>query len=41
MRLETRKYLFAIQHAGALLKEFNAGRTFTDYERDPGLLGHD
>ena len=36
MRLESRKYLFAIQHAGALLKEFNAGRTFTDYERKPG-----
>ena len=27
MRLETRKYLYDNQHAGALLKQFNAGKT--------------
>ena len=37
MKLETRKYLYDIQRAGALLKEFTAGRTFTDYERDAML----
>ena len=37
MRLESRKYLYDIQRAGALLKEFTAGKTFADYERDAML----
>src|SRR5438445_135303 len=35
MRLEAQKYLFDIQRAAALLKEFTAGKTFDDYARDP------
>ena len=38
MRLETRKYLYDIQRAGALLKEFTVGRTFRHYEREAKLL---
>jgi len=34
MQLETRKYLYDIQRALALLSEFTAGRTFADYARD-------
>ena len=37
MRLESRKYLYDIQRAIALLKQFTAGRTFADYERDAML----
>ena len=33
MRLEARKYLYDIQRAVALLREFTAGKTFADYER--------
>ena len=34
MQLETRKYLFDIQRAIALLGEFTEGKTFEDYSRD-------
>ena len=34
MRLETRKYLYDVQRAIALLREFTAGKTFADYERE-------
>ena len=34
MRLETRKYLYDIQRAAALLREFTNGKTFADYESD-------
>ena len=34
MRLESRKYLFDIQRAIALLVEFTAGKTFEDYSLD-------
>ncbi len=34
MRLETRKYLYDIQRAVALLTEFTAGKAFADYARD-------
>ncbi len=34
MRLETRKYLYDVQRAAALLREFTVGKTFADYERD-------
>ncbi len=37
MKLETRKYLYDMQRAAALLKEFTAGKTFVDYERDAML----
>ena len=37
MRLETRKYLYDIQQAGALLKDFTVGKTFRDYESDAML----
>jgi Uncharacterized conserved protein len=37
MRLEARKYLYDIQHAIALLKEFTAGKGLADYEREPML----
>ena len=36
MRLETRKYLYDIQHAGALLKEFTVGQTFRIEGLTPG-----
>jgi len=34
MRLETKKYLFDIQRAAALLTEFTAGKTLEEYVRD-------
>ena len=37
MRLETRKYLYDIQRAAALLGEFTTGKTFADYECDAML----
>ena len=37
MSLETRKYLYDVQRASALLREFVAGKTFADYERDAML----
>ena len=37
MRLEARKYLHDIERAVELLKEFTAGKTFADYERDAML----
>ncbi len=37
MRLETRKYLYDIQRAAALLGEFTTGKTFADYEREAML----
>ena len=37
MRPEARKYLYDIRQAVALLREFTANKTFTDYERDAML----
>ena len=37
MRLETRKYLYDIQRAVSLLKQFTADKTFRDYECDAML----
>ena len=37
MRLETKKYLYDVQHAIALLREFTSGKTFADYEREAML----
>ena len=37
MRLESRKYLFDIQQAVKLLKEFTSGKTLSDYEADAML----
>lgn len=37
MRLEARKYLYDIQRAVLLLREFTASKTFVDYERDAML----
>lgn len=37
MRLEARKYLYDIQRAVSLLREFTASKTFVDYERDAML----
>ena len=37
MRLETRKYLYDMQRAAALLREFTSNKTFADYERDAML----
>ena len=37
MRLETRKYLYDMQHAAALLRDFTSNKTFADYERDAML----
>ena len=37
MRLETKKYLYDVQQAIALLREFTAGKTFADYEREAML----
>ena len=34
---ETKRYLYDIQHAAALLAEFTAGKTFSDYTSDPLL----
>ncbi len=34
MRLESKKYLFDMQRAAALLAEFTHGKTFADYESD-------
>ena len=34
MRLETRKYLYDIQRAAELVREFASGKTFADYESD-------
>lgn len=37
MRLETKKYLFDIQRAAALLREFTCDKTFADYRHSPML----
>ena len=37
MRLESRKYLFDIQRAVELLREFTSGKTLLDYEADAML----
>ena len=37
MKLETRKYLYDIQRASNLLKEFTGDREFADYEDDAML----
>ena len=37
MRLETKKYLYDMQRAAALLREFTSNKTFADYERDAML----
>ncbi len=37
MRLETRKYLYDMQRAAALLREFTGGKTLADYESDAML----
>ena len=37
MRLETKKYLYDMQRAAALLREFTGNKTFADYERDAML----
>lgn len=37
MKLETRKYLYDIQCAAGLLREFTSGRIFADYESDAML----
>ena len=37
MRLETKKYLYDIQRAAALLREFTWDKTFADYEHSPML----
>lgn len=37
MRLEARKYLYDIQHAGGLILEFTDNKTFADYEGDAML----
>ena len=37
MKLETRKYLYDIQRASNLLKEFTGDREFADYEGDAML----
>ena len=37
MRLESRKYLYDIQQAVGLLREFTACKSFADYERDAML----
>ena len=37
MRLETRKYLYDMQRAAALPREFTSNKTFADYERDAML----
>lgn len=37
MRPESKKYLYDIHHAIGLLKQFTAGKSFGDYERDAML----
>ena len=37
MRLETAKYLYDIQRACVLLREFTAGKTLAEYENDAML----
>ena len=37
MRLEARKYLYDIQRAADLLREFTSGKTFADYAGDAML----
>ena len=37
MRLEVQKYLYDIQRAADLLREFTDGKTFADYESDAML----
>ena len=37
MKLESRKYLYDIQRAARLLREFSDGKTFVDYEGDAML----
>ena len=37
MRLEARKYLYDMQRAAALLREFTDQKSFADYERDAML----
>ena len=37
MRLETKKYLYDVQQAIVLLREFTSGKTFADYEREAML----
>lgn len=37
MKLEARKYLYDIQRAVGLLREFTDGKTFTDYQGDAML----
>ena len=37
MKLEPRKYLYDVQHAAGLLREFACGKTFADYECDAML----
>ena len=37
MRLETRKYLYDIQSAVELLREFTTGKTLSDYEAEAML----
>ena len=37
MQLETKKYLYDIQKAAKLIKQFSYGKTFTDYQADPLL----
>ena len=37
MRLESRKYLYDMQRAAALLGDFTHNKTFDDYEGDPML----
>ncbi len=37
MRLEARKYLYDIQQAIGLLREFTTGKSFGEYERDAML----
>ncbi len=37
MRLEAKKCLYDIQHAAELLAQFTAGKTFSDYQREPML----
>ncbi len=37
MKLEVRKYLYDVQRAAALLREFTNAKTFADYEHDAML----
>jgi uncharacterized protein with HEPN domain len=37
MRLEVKKYLYDIQHAGELVLRFTTGKEFPDYQREPML----